>query len=94
MIRSETGEKIDLEGHYPQNTISHCIISNETPITLHFFQGRISAMSEIRTDLFLAISKHGMCLLTLLKKIIVLLAWFPAGQGLKKVDFSTFFKVR
>ena len=40
------------------------IISNETQITLHFFQGRISAMPEIRTDLFLAISKTGMCLLT------------------------------
>ena len=49
---------MDPEGHYPQNTISHCIISNETQITMHFFQGRISAM------LFLAISKTGMSLLT------------------------------
>ena len=64
MIRLETNEKMDLEGHYPQNTISHCIISNETQITLHFFQGRISAMPVIRTDLFFAISKTGMCLLT------------------------------
>ena len=62
MIRRESSEKIDLEGHYPQNTISHCIISNET---LHFFQGRISAMPEIRADLFLAIYKTGICLLTL-----------------------------
>ena len=53
-----------LEGHYPQNTISHSIISNETQITLHFFQGQISAMPERRADLFLAISKTGMCLLT------------------------------
>ena len=58
-------KKMDLEGHYPQNTISHCIISNETQITLYFFQGRISAMPEIRADLFLAISKTGMCLLIL-----------------------------
>ena len=93
MVRSETNEKIDLEGHYPQNTISHCIISNETQITLHFFQGRISAMPERRTDLFLAIYKTRMCLLTLYKKNNDLLVWFPAGQGLKKVDFSTFFKV-
>ena len=64
MIRSKTNEKIDLEWHYPQNTVSHCIISNETRITLHFIQGRISTMPEIRTDLFLAISKTGMCLLT------------------------------
>ena len=56
---------MELEGHYPQNTISHCIISNETQITLHFFQGRISAMPEIRADLLLAVSKTGMCLLTL-----------------------------
>ena len=50
MIRLERNEKMDLEGHYPQNTISHCIISNETQITLHFFQGRISAMPEMRAD--------------------------------------------
>ena len=48
---------MDLEGHYPQNTISHCIISNETQITLHFFQGRISAIPEIKANLFLPISK-------------------------------------
>ena len=64
MIRLETTEKMDLEGHYPQNTISHCIVSSETQITLHFFQGRISAMPMIRANLFLAISKTGMCLLT------------------------------
>ena len=29
-----------------------------------FFQGRVSALPEIRADLFLAISKTGMCLLT------------------------------
>ena len=83
---------MDLERHYPQNTISHCIIWNETQITLYFFQGRISAMPEIRTDLFLAISKTGMFLLTLLKNNI-LLVWFPAGKGLKNVDFSTFLKL-
>ena len=44
VIRSETNEKMDLKVHYPQNTISHCIISNETKITLHFLLGRISAM--------------------------------------------------
>ena len=65
MTGRETSEKMDPEGHYPQNTISHCIISNETQITLHFFQGRLSAMPEIRDELFLAISKTGMCLLTL-----------------------------
>ena len=56
---------MDLEGHYPQNTILHCIISNETQIVFPFFQGRFSAMPEIRDDLFLTISKTGMCLLTL-----------------------------
>ena len=93
MIRLETNDKMDLKGHYPQNTISHCIISSETQITLHFFQGRISAMPEIRTDLFMTISKTGMCLLTLYF-FNVLLVWFPADLGLKKDDFSTFFKVR
>ena len=91
MIKSETNEKMDLEGHHPQNTLSHCIISNETQITLHLFQGRMSVIPEIRADLFLAISKTGMCLLNL-AFLNVLLFWFPAGQGLKKVDFSTFYK--
>ena len=81
MITSETNEKIDLEGHYPQNTISHCIISNETQFTLHFFQGRISAMPEIRADLFLAISKTGMCLLTSL----FFLTFYYFGSQLAKV---------
>ena len=76
---------MDLEGHYPQNTISHCISSNETQITLHFFQGRISPMPEIRADLFLAISKTGMCLLTLSVFLNVLLFWFSADQIRKKM---------
>ena len=63
-MRPETNWKMDLEGHYPQNTISHCIISNKTQITLHFFQDQISAIPVIRADLFLAISKTGMSLLT------------------------------
>ena len=94
MIKLETNEKMDLEGHYPQNIISHCIISNETQITLHFFQGQISTMSEIRTDLFLAISKTGMCSLTLSKNLAFYIVWFPAGRGLQKVHFRPFFKVR
>ena len=56
--------KMGPERHYPQNFISHCIISNETPITMHFFQGQISALPEIRASLFLAISKTEMCLFT------------------------------
>ena len=59
-----------------------------------FFQGRISAIPDIRADLFLAISKTVMCLLTLsffLKN--VLLFWFSADKGLKKVDFITSFKL-
>ena len=73
----------------PQNTISHCIISNETQITLHFSQGQISAMPEIRADLFLAISKTGMCLLSL-SFLNVLLFWFLDGKVLKKVGFRSF----
>ena len=56
--------------------------------------GRISAMSEVRTDLFLTISKTGMCLLTLSFLNVLLFLWLPVGQGLKKNDFSTFYKVR
>ena len=67
--------------HYPQSTISHCIISDETQITLHFFQGRISAVPEVRADLFLAISKTGMCLLTSL----FFLMFYYFGSKLVKV---------
>ena len=79
MIKSETNEKMELEGHYPQNTISHCIISNENQFTLHFFQGRIAAMSEISADLFLAISKTGICLLTssFFKRFTILVPSWP-----------------
>ena len=85
---------MDLEGHDPQNTISHCIISNGSQITLFFFQGRITAMPEIKPDLFLVIFKTGICLLFTLSVFLnVLLFWFPADQGLKKVDFITFLKL-
>ena len=69
---------MDLEGHYPQNTISHCIISNETQITLHVFQGRISVVPDIRVDLFLAISKTVLLLLSLSVFLNVLLFCFIA----------------
>ena len=72
MVRSETKEKMDLEGHYPQNNILHCIISNENQITLHFCQGRISAIPEIIADLFFAISKTGMCLLTIFLNVLLI----------------------
>ena len=85
--------KMDLEGHYPQNTISHCIIRMKLRSHCTFFQGRISAMPEIRADLLLAVSKTGMCLLKLSVFLNVLLFWFPADQGLKKVYFMTLFKV-
>ena len=78
-----------------KHTLSHFsyepLITHETQITQHFFQGRISAMPEVRADLFLVISLTGMCLLTLLVFLNVLLFWFPADQGLKKVDFIYFF---
>ena len=50
-------------------------------------------MPEIRADLFLASSMTGMCLLTLSVYLNVSLFWFPADQGLKKVNFITFLKL-
>ena len=50
-------------------------------------------MPEIRAVSILAISKTGMCLLTLTVFLNVLLFWFPADQGLKKLDFMTFLKL-
>ena len=91
MIRPETNMKNDLEGHYPQNTISHCIVSNEIKITLHFFQGRISAKPEIRADLFSAIAKNGMYLLTLsfFKCFTILIPSWPMVE--KKLILVFFF---
>ena len=48
-------------------------------------------MPEIRVDLFLEISKNGKCLLTS-SFLNVLLFWFPAGQGLKKLILVLFLK--
>ena len=66
---------MDLEGHYPQYTISHCIISNETQIAMLFFSGSNFCNARDKS------------------RLNVLLFWFPAGQGLKKVDFMTFLKL-
>ena len=44
-------------------------------------------MPEKRADLFLAISKTGMSLLTS-TFLNVTLFWLPASQGLKKVGFN------
>ena len=65
MIRSETNEKIDLEGHYPKTLFHIALFRMELRSHCTFFQSRISAIPEIRADLFLAISKTGMCWLTL-----------------------------
>ena len=69
----------------------HIIISNETQITLHFFQGRISAMPEIRADLFLAIYKTGLCLLTssFFKRFTILV---PSWPGFEKSWFYYLFQ--
>ena len=68
-------EKVDLKEHFPQNTISHCIISNETQITLHFFQDRISAMPGIsfRADLFWNVSVNTV----IFKRFTVLVPSWP-----------------
>ena len=75
MIRSKMDEKMDLEGHYPRNTISHCIISNETPITVHFFSGSNFCYTRDKSRFILG------NIVIILK---VLLFWFPAGQDLIK----------
>ena len=50
-------------------------------------------MAEMRADLFLAISMTGMCLLTLSVFSNVLLFWFQADQGLKKLILLPFLKL-
>ena len=82
---------MDLEGHYPQNTISNCIIPYATQITLHSFQSRIYGSPEIRAGfkLFFAMSKTRMRFLTS-SFFHVLQVWFPAGQGLKKLVLELF----
>ena len=48
-------------------------------------------MPEMIADWFLALSKTGMCLLTS-SFLNVLLFWFSAGQGLKKLVLIIFVK--
>ena len=57
-----------------------------------FFQGRISVMAEIKADLFLEISKTGMCLLTS-SFFNVYCFGSQLAKVRKNVGFSTFFKV-
>ena len=87
---------MDLEGRYPQNTLIHCTISNETQITLHFNQGRISATQEIRTDIFFVISKTGMCLLTVsfFKRLSILVPTWSRFEKLILVLFESQIKFR
>ena len=65
----------------------------QTQITLHFFQVRISTIPEIGDDLFLAISKTGMCSLNVVnfRRFTILV---PSWPRFEKVGFITFFKVR
>ena len=74
---------MDREGHYPQTPFT-LHYSNETQITLHFFQGQISAMPEIRADFFLDNNQDWTMFVTFIIFLNVLLLWFPADQGLKK----------
>ena len=53
---------MDLEGHYPQNTISHALFRMKVRSHCTFFRVEFSAMPEIIADLFLAISMTGMSL--------------------------------
>ena len=44
---------MDLEGHFLQNTISHCISLNETWIKLHFFHDQLSANTRDKSTFIL-----------------------------------------
>ena len=82
---------MDLEGHYPQNTISHCIISNETQITLNFFSGSNFCNARDKSRFNLGNIYEWNVFVNFISFLNVLLFWFPADQGLKKVDFMTFY---
>ena len=84
---------MDLEGYYPQSTISHCITSNETQITLHFFSGSNICNARDKSRFILGnILDWNVCVNSI-SFLNVLLFWFPADQGLKKVDFITLLKL-
>ena len=81
---------MDFKVHYPQNTISHCIISNETQITLHFFSGSNFCYARYKSRFILGNILDWYVIVNFIVFLNVLLFWFPADQGLKKVGFSTF----
>ena len=71
----------------------HIALSNKIQITLHFFQGRISAMPEIRADLFLAISRLE-CVCSLrhfLKRFTIIVSSWPRFE--KKLVLVLVFKL-
>ena len=81
---------MDLEGHYPQNAISHCIISNETQITLHFFSGSNFCNARDKSRFILGNIYAWNVFVNLIIFLIVLLFWFPADQGLKSRFYYLF----
>ena len=85
---------MDLEGHYPQNTISHCIISILTRSAhIALFSGLNFCNARDKSRFILGNIYDWNVFVNFISFLNVLLFWFPADQGLKKVNFITFFKV-
>ena len=76
---------MDLEGTYLKTPFHIALFRMKLRSHCTFFQHRISAMPEIRADLFLAISQDWNVFVNFISFINVLLFWFPADQGLKKL---------
>ena len=84
---------MDLKGHSPQNTISRCIISTETQLTLHFFNVEFLKCQRQEPIYSWQYLRLEYVFVNFISFLSVLLFWFQADQGLKKVGFITFLKL-
>ena len=92
VIKWETSGKMDLEGHYPQNTISHCIIRMKLRSHCTFF--RVEFLQCQRLELIYYwqyLRLECVCqLYQFFKRFTILVTSWPRFE---KSSFMTFFKV-
>ena len=80
---------MDLEGHYPQNTISHALFRMK--LRSHCtFSGSNFSNARYKSQFILGNIYDWNVFVNFISFFNVLLFWFSADQGLKKVNFITF----
>ena len=84
---------MDLEGHYLQNTISHALFQMKLRSHCTFLQRRNFCNARDKGPFILGNIYDCNVFVNFSSFLNVLLFWFHADQGLKKVNLIPFFKV-